>query len=688
MNQASASKKEDINYVDKLNHEAFEIRVTDFNQAFQLSQQAITISETIGYSKGLAEGLRTLSFCHIRLSEHDKALLLIEKALALFIELSHLQGQSQGYAYVGVIKRSLGDYAASLDNLFKSLDLTKQLSYREGESLTLYHLGITFKYLGDYTKALDYLLQSLSLSRAIKDWIAESYVLNNLGMIYFETGEFANALEYYDQSLTMRQSMGDQWGEAGCLDNIGHTHLKLGNYTQALESCGRSLEITGAIGDKKGQANSLMHLGEGYSLLKDYAQSLACYQQSLQIRRDINDKKGQAEILLRLGQLYGQSDFPAADEQVSLDMLQQALQLGSEVKAKDILAKIYWELYQTLKRISRYPEALWHLEHSLAVEKELHTQAVSQQILNLQITHRVEQAKKEAEIYRLRNVELAELYQESKQQKEELQKTLEHLKATQFQLIQKEKMASLGELTAGIAHEIQNPLNFVNNFSEVSQELMMELREEVAAGHQPAVLALAEDVMQNLSKIHHHGKRVGSIVKGMLQHSRTTSGEKQPTDLNALAEEYLRLSYHGWRAKNKDFNASLVTDFDTSLGKVEVVPQELGRVLLNLFNNAFYVTQQKKSMLNGHYEPQVQVSTRKVGANVEIRVKDNGTGIAEKIKRKIFQPFFTTKPTGQGTGLGLSLSYDIITKEHGGELEVETQEGEGTEFIVVLPILR
>jgi signal transduction histidine kinase len=272
-------------------------------------------------------------------------------------------------------------------------------------------------------------------------------------------------------------------------------------------------------------------------------------------------------------------------------------------------------------------------------------------------------------------------------QKEELQSTLEHLKATQTQLIQSEKMASLGELTAGIAHEIQNPLNFVNNFSEVSRELVEELRQEHRKPEPDTDLEadLLNDLKQNLEKIHHHGKRADSIVKGMLQHSRASSGEKQPTDINTLVDEYLRLSYHGLRAKDKDFNAQFELKADPGLGKVEIVPQEIGRVLLNLFNNAFYAVNQKKYQLNGQYQPQVIVSTRKLGSKIEISVKDNGTGIPESVQQKIFQPFFTTKPTGEGTGLGLSLSYDIITKGHGGEIRVESKEGEGSEFVVYLP---
>jgi signal transduction histidine kinase len=274
------------------------------------------------------------------------------------------------------------------------------------------------------------------------------------------------------------------------------------------------------------------------------------------------------------------------------------------------------------------------------------------------------------------------------QQKNELNQALTDLRQTQSQLIQSEKMASLGELTAGIAHEIQNPLNFVNNFSEVSNELIDEMKSELATGNWQPATEIADEVKQNLEKILHHGKRADGIVKGMLQHSRTGSGNKELTDINALCDEYLRLSYHGLRAKDKSFNAKFESDFDPNFPKINVVPQDIGRVILNLINNAFYVVSQKQKAEIGKpdstYEPIVTVSTKRNGDKVLISVKDNGNGIPESIKEKIFQPFFTTKPTGQGTGLGLSLSYDIV-KAHGGELSVETKEREGSEFIIQLP---
>jgi len=268
----------------------------------------------------------------------------------------------------------------------------------------------------------------------------------------------------------------------------------------------------------------------------------------------------------------------------------------------------------------------------------------------------------------------------------ELSKSLNELKSTQSQLIQSEKMASLGELTAGIAHEIQNPLNFVNNFSDVNIELIEEMKKELAVGNRQLAEEIAEDIKSNEQKINHHGKRADGIVKGMLQHSRSSSGVKEPTNINALADEYLRLAYHGLRAKDKSFNATIKTDLDERIGQMNIVPQDIGRVILNLITNAFYIVNEKSKQGIAGFEPTVSVSTKKEGNEVLISVKDNGNGIPEHIKDKIFQPFFTTKPTGQGTGLGLSLSYDIV-KAHGGELKVDTKEGEGSEFFIQLPVV-
>ncbi|CAN5374538.1 hypothetical protein BH11BAC3_BH11BAC3_42320 [soil metagenome] len=279
------------------------------------------------------------------------------------------------------------------------------------------------------------------------------------------------------------------------------------------------------------------------------------------------------------------------------------------------------------------------------------------------------------------------LYKNNRQKQQTnkvLESTLANLKATQSQLIQSEKMASLGELTAGIAHEIQNPLNFVNNFSEVNNELIDELKSQKATLKPEEQDELLNDIFQNNEKINHHGKRADAIVKGMLQHSQASKGQKEPTDINALVDEYVRLSYHGLRAKDTSFNTALNTDFDNAIGNINIIPQDIGRAIMNLLTNAFYAVNEKKKTGVENYEPTVSISTKKSGDKVEIKVSDNGNGISDAVKHKIFHPFFTTKPTGQGTGLGLSLTYDII-KAHGGELRVESKVDKGSKFIIQLP---
>ncbi|GAA4399158.1 hypothetical protein GCM10023187_10580 [Nibrella viscosa] len=265
----------------------------------------------------------------------------------------------------------------------------------------------------------------------------------------------------------------------------------------------------------------------------------------------------------------------------------------------------------------------------------------------------------------------------------QLQHSLDTLKTTQAQLIQKEKMASLGELTAGIAHEIQNPLNFVNNFAEVSVEMADELQQSLQKGEVTNAADLSTELRENMTYIVENGQRAAAIVRSMLEHSRSSTGERRPTNLNELADEYLKLAYHGMRAKDPDFQVQLCTQFDEEIQPVIVAPQDMGRVLLNLYNNAFYAVRQKQSQ-QVDYQPQVMVCTQQVNGHVELRVKDNGVGIPDSIRGKVFQPFFTTKPTGQGTGLGLSLSYDIVTKGHGGEMIIESQEGQGTTCVVTI----
>ncbi len=671
--------------IDRLNLQAWDVRVNDSPRSLELSREAVELARGINYHLGLAHGLKSLGFCFVRVAKNNEALPLLQEALALFGSFNDPEGQAVVNEYLAVIHRNRGDFGAALELLFKSLEVNEQTTLSENLGTNHYHIGVTFKYLGNFEKALDSLYKSLSIYRELNNRLFESYPINIIGSIYFENGDYTKALEYYQEGLMLRQESQDKLGEAGSLDNICLTYSKLNDYSRAIDHCTRSLTISERTDDQRSQANALQHLAEIYKQAGDAGQAKKFCNQSLHIRKSIGDRRGETEILLFLASLH--KEQPGSGPEV-IAWLGNALHIAQEIKGLDLQSKTRFALYDYYKREEKFKEAIEQLELHIDLEKELHKNAISQKVQNLEISRRAEETQKEAKAMGQRNKELTELNSKIEMQKQELEATLAELKAAQAQLIQSEKMASLGELTAGIAHEIQNPLNFVNNFSEVSNELISEMEEELDKGNAAGAREIAKDVQQNLEKILHHGKRADGIVKGMLQHSRSSSGVKEPTDINALADEYLRLAYHGLRAKDKSFNATMKTDFDETIGNINIIPQEIGRVILNLITNAFYAAPlpPEGGFPDPGYKhsPTVWLSTKKVGDKVIVSVKDNGPGIPKKILDKIFQPFFTTKPTGQGTGLGLSLSYDIV-KAHGGELMVETKEGEGSEFIILLP---
>ena len=681
--KVKANEKSNIQEIDELNRSAWFIRVTDSKKAFELGKKAVAFSRKINYKKGLAEALRIEGFGYIRLADYEKAHTCLQEAAVIFQTTNDTRGLAVTSEYLGIIQRNSGNGAAALDYIFKGLELSRKAKFEESETTCLYQIGVTYRQLANYEIALDYLYQSLSLAKSVGFTVMEAYNLHIIGSIYFETEDYNQALHYFRQGLMIRQAAGDKWGEAGSLDQIGFTHMKLQNYQQAIDYCVESLAITKITCDKKGQSNALLHLAEAYEKIGDIGKASEFSQQSLLIRQTAGDKRGEAELYLFLADLLNETGLNLSQK------LHAALQIAEEIKATDLCSKVRLRLYQCYKKAGHFEQAIHQLELHIELEKELHKNTINQKILNLEISHKAEESRKEAERMKQSNDGLTRLNEEIVSQKAILENTLVELKATQSQLIQSEKMASLGELTAGIAHEIQNPLNFVNNFSEVSNELIDEMKDELAKGNYDDAKEIADYVKQNLEKITHHGKRAGDIVKGMLQHSRTGSATKEPTDINKLADEYLRLAYHGLRAKDKSFNATMKTDFDETIGNINIIPQDIGRVILNVITNAFYAGNEKKKQ-QPDFEPLVTITTKRLGTpsgdrgKVEIKVTDNGAGIPQKILDKIFQPFFTTKPTGQGTGLGLSMSYDIV-KAHGGEIKAETKDGEETEFFITLP---
>jgi signal transduction histidine kinase len=578
----------------------------------------------------------------------------------------------------------------------KALTLSRSINYPSGEAKALSILSHYYFAIDDLPKGLELGLTGLQVARKHNLIYDQASSLIRIANVYANLLDLQKALSYYHQAIAITKDAADPFFNGAAHWRMGDAFAQLNEVDSAIYYAEKAVEIARKMGNNFIQRGVIPTLGFAYG--KKGYDSLALHY--------LRSNNGSANLVMRAIFFKDRNQYDSA-----ISCAHRAYERGLQNPARQTesaSATLLSELYESSDPV----KALKYLKIANAARESI---SGSANVLSAKAIE-LEQQERESEIkiaeMNLRSrfrifaavavIILAVLiallvyrnYRKAQkantllqQQKNELNQALTDLRQTQSQLIQSEKMASLGELTAGIAHEIQNPLNFVNNFSEVSNELIDEMKSELATGNWQPATEIADEVKQNLEKILHHGKRADGIVKGMLQHSRTGSGNKELTDINALCDEYLRLSYHGLRAKDKSFNAKFESDFDPNFPKINVVPQDIGRVILNLINNAFYVVSQKQKAEIGKpdstYEPIVTVSTKRNGDKVLISVKDNGNGIPESIKEKIFQPFFTTKPTGQGTGLGLSLSYDIV-KAHGGELSVETKEREGSEFIIQL----
>ncbi len=578
--------------------------------------------------------------------------------------------------------------------------------------------GFTLLFSGRLPESLQCQYEALKISEQLKDTNTIALALNRIGNVYMELGDYNKANEYYFLSRDLYKAVAYYGRYHNELSNIGNVYNLMKKPDSALIYLNEVYEATLKTTNRfeYTRPELMFRIGNAYTLKNDIPRAISSYRQGIVEANTDHDMRNLTMNNLLLAKLYlGNRQFDS-----SIKYAAAAYKVAENVKFLNGIQESSELMAEHFARIGKYDSA-YKYQSIFSIVKNSITGKSRLKELQQTILYELEQKRaNETLIIEKQNkqkqlaliggliivlVVATYLYRNNKHKQKvnaELEKTLSNLKMTQNQLIQSEKMASLGELTAGIAHEIQNPLNFVNNFSEVSNELIQEIQEErnKEQGTRDEALEneLLNDIKQNLEKINHHGKRADAIVKGMLQHSRSSSGLKEPTDINALCDEYLRLSYHGLRAKDKSFNATIKTDFDESIGKINIIPQDIGRVVLNLLTNAFYVVDEKKkastSSAGQPYEPTVSISTKKVGDKVLISVSDNGNGIPQKVMDKIFQPFFTTKPTGQGTGLGLSLSYDIV-KAHGGELKVETKEGEGmsseasaqsgTTFTILLP---
>jgi two-component system NtrC family sensor kinase len=605
-----------------------------------------------------------LYFAERCISLAGKNNMLLDEAASLSSKghaLMHLQRLPEAFAYLNQALEIAGNAANNKKSWHPDATINPQ-AYRLKVQAEIYiNFGNVMLEAGNKEEAMLNYRKAQELGVQNSDSVMLAIIQLSLGSIYID-------LLKADSALVMEQNTIRILSGAGIFRPLGYANMLIAKIYQqknkdslALQHYYSAIAISAGLQNYTNLHGTFMHLTKFYLNHKQNADSALYY-----ARKSL-------EILI----LSGTPDF----------------------------ANVYYDFVKAFELKGNRDSILKYQSLALVAKDSAYNRQIvmlnSLQHLSIQEQKKLQlQEKKESEnrfmfriyialaILAVAGIILLILYRSNiKKQKANiaLQKAFASLKAAQAQLIQSEKMASLGELTAGIAHEIQNPLNFVNNFSEVNKELVDELQIELKAGNTGEAIAISNDIKENEEKINHHGKRADAIVKGMLQHSQSSTGQKESTDINKLADEYLRLAYHGLRAKDKSFNATLQTDFDENIGKINIIPQDIGRVLLNLYNNAFYAVAEKKKQNGDDFEPNISLTTSKLADKVEISVKDNGNGIPKKIVEKVFQPFFTTKPAGQGTGLGLSLSYDIV-KAHGGKIKVETKQGEETEFKIELPI--
>jgi signal transduction histidine kinase len=614
--------------------------------------------------------LLNTSFRYTELNKNDTALAYLLDALKIAEESNDDTRQFLSLNALANFYEDLRKLDLALDFALKA----KKIAEKQGNKENLFNIvdligGFIYFNGGKYELSLEYGIELQKIAIEMKDEGKIAYAQMYMGDVYRVMKKFDSASIMYLEAEKRWRLLNDSSSLRTCLNSIALNYDSQDNYEMANIYYQQAMQVAERQGYSSLIALYSTRVAGSFLSMKKYDQALLYAERARKILNSTKDTKETVNLYYLLSEIY----VAKGDYKNSYTFLSLHRQLKDSLaqKSTDVNMVALQDKYESEKVDKQFE----------IIRKESATQAKLRNlfiavsalliIIAVLIANRYRLKKKSEVLLNNKNIALTQ--------------TLAELEATQEQLIQSAKMASLGELTAGIAHEIQNPLNFVNNFSEINVELIDEMQNELNAGKTNEAIAISNDIKENQKKINHHGKRADTIVKGMLQHSRSSTGTKEPTDLNALIDEYLRLAYHGLRAKDKTFNATMKTEFDPSLGLVNIIPQDIGRVVLNLFTNGFYAVSEKSRQLNGEYEPTLFVSTKKMRDKLEINVKDNGLGISEKVLDKIFHPFFTTKPTGQGTGLGLSLSYDII-KAHGGELRVETKEGEYAAFVISLPV--
>ena len=734
----AASDTQRINLmVEKINA----LASNDMDSAIVFGKSTIEEAKRTSYKKGEANARIMVAFAYCFKGEFELAKEHLDISKIILSQVHDSIAVFRLYDNYGIMYSMQGKYDTAHTFYQKAIAVARLLPDKSFFSTVCENIAIAYQQQSNYPQALIYYQEALKAADQVHDEESEAYTYLNMAITFTLINDNARAVQSFFKAIELAKKLKLKVVEAYAYSNLSSAYGDLKNFEKEYEYGIKAASLAKEIGDQGIQASSLSRAAMALAYQKNFKEAEKLSLQSMIIadssKQPINIYQAYAGMgaILKMQSKYSEA-IPYFEK--AFRFLTDADLYGAEV------GKDYSNLSECYEKTGNYRQSLAAYKLSSKITDSIRNKDNIRKATELTLNYefakkqqiaKIEQEKKDAITKRIKNqqyfiitalgiVVLAVLiivfiqFRNNKQkqkanfllerQKLKVENTLSELKSTQAQLIQSEKMASLGELTAGIAHEIQNPLNFVNNFSELNKELLTEMKDEMDKGDIAQARMIASDVIDNEEKITHHGKRADAIVKNMLQHSRSSSRQKELTDINLLADEYLRLSYHGLRAKDNSFNAIIKRDFDENIGTVNIIPQDIGRVLLNLYNNAFYACAERSRSATGErqrvegveYVPRVKVVTQKLNDKIELTVTDNGNGIPQKIIDKIFQPFFTTKPTGEGIGLGLSLSYDII-KAHGGDIFVRTSSekteagldearagttDKGTEFTIHLPV--
>ncbi|WP_375437242.1 ATP-binding protein [uncultured Hymenobacter sp.] len=678
----------DTTQVRRLRLLAQQVKGTDVAEAIQLNRQALALARQLADVSGEGQALLDLSNLHRRQADYVAARRYAQQAQQLYASRFDHRGLGKTWLQLSTIDMLQGNLTVALASALKGLPVAEQAGDLQTKTRLQYILGNVYHQMGNYAEALPVLKSALKFGQQTGDHQLVLSTLSDLGNSYQTLKKWPQALLYYQRALQLSKQVGDQQGEAGFETSLADVYGLQGSQAEALTHGLRARQLVRFLHDEYTLPLVELALARTYLLSNQTDSVLTLAHHALQLSEKTRSNSNIRKASELLAQAYAKrQNFGQAYRYRNLQIAYSDTLSGEDTQRKTSALRYGYELDRKRAQIALLNKTR-QLQAQTAIRQRQQLYALLAGLGGVIVLAGL--LLRNVYLKQRTNRHLNEKNRQIAAHRDDLDQALTELQATQAQLVQHEKLASLGQLTAGVAHEIQNPLNFIINFSDLGVELAAELKEEIAkealsAMGKATVEQLLQDLTQNQLSIHQHGRRADRIVKSMLEHSRTSSGQLQLTDMNALTEECLRLAHYSWQAANKESKVILVTHFAPHLPSLEVVPQDLSRVLINLLTNAFYAVTEKQRLLGEAFQPKIHVQTQQTEKGIQIQIRDNGNGIPAAVRERIFEPFFTTKPTGEGTGLGLSLSYDIVTKGHRGTLRVETQEGEYTEFTICLP---